>query len=232
MLDQILPATVIAVETRRDVDVATLFPAEQVAVQKAVPKRQREFATGRACAREALAAMGIERSPIPRGERGEPLWPTGVVGSITHCDGYRAAAVAPVSAVRGVGIDAEPHEPLPDGVLAAIASEDERAGLARLGRSTPEVCWDRLLFCAKEAVYKTWFPLTRAWLGFEDAHVELVASDATFTATLLVGAPVLDVPLDVLRGRWLARDGLVLCAIALVEEPAAAAGSQPAPASS
>lgn len=215
MIDEILPATVVSVETRHDVEDVVLFPAEQVAVERAVPKRRREFATGRACAREALSQLHIEPCPIPRGARGEPQWPPGVVGSITHCNGYRAAAVAPAGAILGVGIDAEPHEPLPDGVLQAIAGEAERAWIARLDRSSPAVCWDRLLFCAKETVYKVWFPLAHTWLGFEDAHIEVDAVAATFRAELLVSAPVVDAPPGVLHGRWLVRDGLVLSAIAL-----------------
>ncbi|HEX5851793.1 MAG TPA: 4'-phosphopantetheinyl transferase superfamily protein [Solirubrobacteraceae bacterium] len=219
MIEEILPATVVSVETRGDIEDAALFPAERLTVDRAVPKRRREFATGRACARDALAQLQVERYPIPRGARGEPLWPAGIVGSITHCEGYRAAAVARASAVLSVGIDAEPHEPLPDGVLEAIAAEDERAWIARLCHSTPAVHWDRLLFCAKEAVYKTWFPLTHSWLGFEDAHVEVDVAASTFVATLLVSAPAVEAPLDVLRGRWLVRDGLVLAAIALAAPP-------------
>ncbi len=221
MIEEILPASVASAEARSDADEATLFPAERLLVQRAVTKRRREFATGRACAREALATLGLEPCPIPRGERGQPLWPDGVVGSITHCDGYRAAALAPASAALSLGIDAEPHEPLPDGVLETICAQEERAGIARLQRAAPQVHWDRLLFCAKEAVYKTWFPLTHTWLGFEDASVELNAAAATFRATLLVEPPAHAQQLRALHGRWLVRDALVLTAIVL-QRPAAA----------
>ena len=96
-----------------------------------------------------------------------------MVGSITHCAGYRACAVARAAHVAGVGIDAEPHAPLPAGVLGQIARPEERPLLARAGRTEPAVHWDRLLFCAKEAVYKVWFPLAACWLGFEDAVLTL-----------------------------------------------------------
>ena len=86
---------------------------------------------------------------------------------MTHCAGYRAAARRPRPATwPRVGIDAEPHGPLPDGVLDAIALARGAAALARLA-ARPDVRWDRLLFSAKESVYKAWFPLTRRWLGFE-----------------------------------------------------------------
>jgi enterobactin synthetase component D / holo-[acyl-carrier protein] synthase len=220
VIEEILPAAAVSVESRGDIEDVVLFPVELAAVGRAVAKRRREFATVRACAREAFGLLGIEPAPVPHGARGEPLWPNGIVGSITHCDGYRAVAIAPASALTTIGIDAEPHEPLPDGVLEVIADEEERAWLARLGRSHPQVCWDRLLFSAKESIYKAWFPLAHSWLGFEDAHVELDLDTATFHAALLAPIPDhLDPSLGVLRGRWLIRDGLVLTAIAIAASP-------------
>lgn len=78
-----------------------------------------------------------------------------------------------------LGIDAEPHAPLPDGVLDHTSIEAEREVLAT--RDT-ELHWDRLLFCAKEATYKAWFPITQRWLGFEDAHITFERDDTIGTA--------------------------------------------------
>ena len=76
------------------------------------------------------------------------------------------------------------------------------------------MCWDRLLFCAKEAVYKAWFPLTGRWLGFEQAEITVEPEAGTFRADLLVpGAAVDGRALDRFTGRWLARDGLLLAAV-------------------
>jgi 4'-phosphopantetheinyl transferase EntD len=107
----------------RDEELETeLYAVERRAVHDAVPARRREFRTGRACARRCLERLGRPPGPIGCGPRGEPLWPTGVVGSITHCAGLRACAVAPAAAVRALGIDAEPNAPLPDGVAEVIAT--------------------------------------------------------------------------------------------------------------
>jgi 4'-phosphopantetheinyl transferase EntD len=115
-----------------------------------------------------------------------------------------------------VGIDAEPNEPLPDGVLGEIARAEEREQLRELARLEPSVCWDRLLFSAKEAVYKAWFPLAERWLGFEDATLSLDLARGAFEAQLLVsGPPVGADRLRSLGGRFLARDGLVLTAVSL-----------------
>jgi 4'-phosphopantetheinyl transferase EntD len=214
VIEEILPPEVAAAEAFDDAAPAVLFPAEEAAIARAVPKRRSEFATGRACARAALAKLGLPPSPILPGPRGAPQWPAGVAGSITHCAGYRASAVAHLTDVAGIGLDAEPNAPLPDGVLERIAVAQERAWLPELAAAVPGVSWDRLLFCAKESVYKAWFPLTRRWLGFEQAAITVDPQAGAFTAELLEPAEALDGRrLAGFTGRWLARDGLVLTAI-------------------
>ncbi len=216
MIEEILPSGAIAVEAREDTMTAKLFPQEELVVSGAVEKRRREFTTARACAREALQKLGFPAAPIPSGERGEPVWPAGAVGSITHCEGYRACAVARSSEVVSIGIDAEPNAPLPAGLVGDIARPEELPRLDRLERERPELHWDRLLFSAKESVYKAWFPLARRWLGFEDAILEIDPSEGTFTARLLVTGPSLaDGPLCTLPGAWMVREGIILTSVAL-----------------
>ncbi|UQE73385.1 4'-phosphopantetheinyl transferase superfamily protein [Gordonia sp. PP30] len=227
MIELLFPRGVGTAESFGDPDDAVLLPAEESLVSRAVEKRRREVTTARHCGRTALSRIGVGPEPILRGERGMPLWPSNVVGSLTHCDGYRAAAVAYAMQVRSIGIDAEPHAALPDGVLDHTSLAAEREVLA--GRSG-DLHWDRLLFCAKEATYKAWFPLTRRWLGFEDAHITFTRDAATaapdgetvaagtFTSQILIDPATLDggAPLLTLPGRWLIADGLILTTIALV----------------
>lgn len=211
MLAEILPAAVRSAEAFDDLSPAALFPEEEELLAGAGPKRRGEFATARRCARNALGELGIAPGPLLRGPGGAPAWPPGVRGSMTHCAGYRAAVVGRSGEITALGVDAEPARPLPDGVLGMVTSPEERDRLAALAVAAPEVCWDRLLFCAKEAVYKAWFPLTGTWLGFREATVDL-DTDGGFHARL---HPVADSdgPRE-LAGRWLTRDGLVLAAIA------------------
>jgi enterobactin synthetase component D / holo-[acyl-carrier protein] synthase len=216
VIEELLPADVVCAEALEDPPDATLFPEEEPEVARAVEKRRREFVTGRWCARRALAKLGHPPVALPRGPKGEPRWPDGVVGAITHCEGYRAAAVAHRSLVRAVGVDAEPHAPLPDGVLDAISLPEERAWVARLAAERPDVQWDRLLFSAKESVYKAWFPLARRWLGFEEASLHVDATGRAFHARLLVPGPVVDGrEITGFTGGWLVAGGLVLTAIAV-----------------
>jgi 4'-phosphopantetheinyl transferase EntD len=216
VIEEILPAGVIAMETRDELMDARLYPEEELVVGRAVEKRRREFTTARVCARMALAELGFPAGPIATGERGEPLWPAGAVGSITHCDGYRACAVARSSEMLTVGIDAEPHAALPDRLIEDIATAEELPSLRELESELPSVHWDRLLFSAKESVYKAWFPLAKRWLGFEDAVVEIDSQAATFTARLLVEGPALaGHPLREFSGRWSVCDGIIVTAIAV-----------------
>jgi 4'-phosphopantetheinyl transferase EntD len=216
VLAEIVPPEVAADEAFGDLPDGVLFPEEEAVVARAVDKRRREFAAARACARAGLARLGVPPAPILPGLRGAPQWPPGIVGSITHCAGYRASALARAADMLALGLDAEPDDRLPDGVLNAVSSADERAGLDALAAAAPGPSWDRLLFCAKEAVYKAWFPLTQRWLGFADAVVTIDRERGTFAARLLVEGPVLEGrPLTGFTGRWLARDGLLLAAIAV-----------------
>jgi 4'-phosphopantetheinyl transferase EntD len=216
VIGDILPPQVAVQEVFGDEPRAELFPAEEAVIANAVDKRRREFTTARACARAALAKLGMSPVPIVPGPRGAPQWPKGVVGSITHCDGYRASAVARDRDIVTIGLDAEPHDTLPHGVLGAVASAGEQARIAALTAAVPCVCWDRMLFCAKEAVYKAWFPLTRRWLGFEDAVVDFAPGSQTFTARLLVAGPVVNgAVLDGFAGRWLVSDGFIATTIVI-----------------
>jgi 4'-phosphopantetheinyl transferase EntD len=215
VIEKLMPAAVASDESFTDVPESLMLPAEAAVVAKAVEKRRREFGTVRHLARRALAELGLDPVAVLPGAQREPLWPAGVVGSLTHCAGYRAAVVARAAEVHSVGIDAEPHGPLPDGVLEAITVPDELPRLAALTSADPTVHWDRMLFCAKEAVYKTWFPLMGSWLGFEDASVTLAPGGAFHARLLVPGPTVAGTVLTGFNGRWLVESDLVLTAICL-----------------
>lgn len=218
LIRAIIPEPAIAVDVRGDLSDGWLYPAEQQRVARAVATRRQEFTTARACAREALRRLGVPPQEIGTGAKGEPQWPRGVVGSITHCSDYRGAVVAHASQITTIGIDTEPNEGLPDGVLSAISLPEERTWVAKLAEVEPDVAWDRLLFCAKEATYKAWFPLARRWLDFEEALVSVDPVAGTFEARLkVVGPDVHGVPLSGFSGRWAVRDALLLTAIVLHE---------------
>jgi 4'-phosphopantetheinyl transferase EntD len=227
VLAELLPPAVVAVEAYDDVAPVDLFPEEQALIARAVDKRRREFTTVRGCARQALARLGYEPAAILPGQRGAPRWPAGIVGTMTHCEGYRACALALDRDVRTLGVDAEPDGPLPEGVLDAIALTEELDMLHELDARTTGVHWDRLLFSAKEAVYKAWFPLTAKWLDFSEARIAIDPEAGTFEATLLVPGPQMpEGPLAGFSGRWLSRRGLLLTSIVVTARSVAGSGDQ------
>lgn len=216
MIERILPDWAAVAESRQDGFEDGLYPEERQLVSGAVDRRRAEFATVRHCARLALAELGRPPAPILSGERGAPQWPAGVVGSMTHCAGYRAAVLAEQARAVSIGVDAEPHGPLPDGVLRLVARPEELVQLDELAAGQPELHWDRLLFTMKESVYKAWFPLTGRWLDFQQASVRIDPIGAGFVAELLVPGPRLaGVELRAFDGRFLVVAGLAFSAIVL-----------------
>ncbi|MEU0673747.1 4'-phosphopantetheinyl transferase superfamily protein [Streptomyces sp. NPDC006172] len=231
MIDKLLPEAVVVEaygeEGVREFGDAPLHPEEEVFVARAVLKRRREFALVRSCARHAMDKLGVPPQPVLPGERGAPRWPEGLTGSMTHCEGYGAAALARTAELASLGIDAEPHEPLPEGVLPVVALPAETERLRRLDGERPGICWDRLLFSAKESVYKAWFPLTRKWLDFSEADIDLhpgpatdaatvTAAQGTFRARLLVPGPLVGGRrLTHFDGRWTVEHGLAATVIAV-----------------
>lgn len=155
----------------RDVD-DQLFPEELAYLARALPKRRFEFGTARLCARRALAALGVPPAPlVPRDDR-QPVWPAGVVGSISHTDGYCAVAVAPSPPMQSIGLDVEKLQHIEARLAQAILTPRELAFV----RAQPEARRDDLIvlhFSAKEAYYKCQYPVTETFLGFHDVELEL-----------------------------------------------------------
>lgn len=208
-LGALLPEDVAVSELFTDPADLVLFPEEARVVAGAVTARRREFTTVRHCARAALARIGVAPQPIlpvrgaPAWAARAPGWPEGVVGSMTHCDGYRAAAVARRTAVASVGVDAEPNLPVPEGVSELTTLPEERDVLDGLAATDASIAWDRLLFSAKESVFKAWYPLTGRWLDFHECVIVPDPARGTFTATLRVPGPtVAGARVTRFDGRW------------------------------
>jgi 4'-phosphopantetheinyl transferase EntD len=229
LLAGLVPVGVRVAEAFGPAEPAALFPEEAAAVATAPERRRREFAAVRGCARAALVDLGVPAAAVPPAReaseawaRRAPVWPDGIAGSMTHCRGYRAAAVARRDVVASLGVDAEPHGPLPGRVLDRVTLTQERDMLLERAAERDDVAWDRVLFSAKESVFKAWFPLTRRWLRFEECRVDLRA-DGTLRATLLVPGPTVGgVRVEGFDGRWRALARHVATVVAMPAQPAAA----------
>lgn len=172
-----------------------LLGPERDAVSGAIGKRVLEFATGRALARRAMADLGLDPTPIPRAPDRAPVWPGGVIGSISHTHGLCAAAVARrdaiardgVGALRSLGVDVERLRPIKPRLRELILTPAERAAVAAAPRSEQDAR-TLLLFGAKEALYKCQHPVTGRYLGFQDVEAELTPDLRGFRARVLAEA--------------------------------------------
>ncbi|MFI5684182.1 4'-phosphopantetheinyl transferase [Streptomyces sp. NPDC051636] len=221
MIEELLPDSVVAVELHGDDQLrdAPLYPEEAALMARAVTKRRREFSSVRACARLAMEKLGVPAQPVLTGESGAPRWPAGLVGSMTHSDDYCAAALARATDLASLGIDAEPHDVLPEEIVSYVFLPPEADRLRRLAEERPDVHWDRILFSAKESVYKAWFPLTGQWLDFAEADIEIVPEPGSgpqgrLHAELLVPGPLVGGRrVGRFEGRWSVRRGVVTTAV-------------------
>jgi 4'-phosphopantetheinyl transferase EntD len=175
---------------------AQLLPDERrVLSASAVAARRLSFAMGRVAARRALVALGqFERFALVQGRRGEAIWPAAVVGAITHSADVALAATAWRIDAAGVGLDIEPlARRVRSGVKKHIADGDEQSWIMQ----GPGGCWPeievaqreqdarlKMLFCAKEAVFKAFYPLAQVHLDFLDAKLRWIAELNRFDGTL------------------------------------------------
>lgn len=213
-MSDLFPPGVILVESDILVNPDQLLPKERSIVQLASSKRKREFATGRILAHRAMSVLlGTEHQyPILRGNGGEPLWPDEVVGSITHCDGYCAAAVALKHQFLSLAIDAEPLAPLEDEVLNRICDDVEIQMIDRL-ESKGKKFWRAIIFSGKECIFKSQYPTRRNFVDFQDIRISISPETNTFLGYEkdICGNPTSK---PAFRGRYCTDGGFVRTAIA------------------
>lgn len=156
----------------RDGDEAALLPDEARSIPSRHSERLRASGAARLAARRLLREAGLGDRAVPRGASGEPIWPAGWTGSLAHDETMALAALGRIEDVRSLGVDVEPREPLPEELLALVVGSQDRLP----SPAGPESA--RLVFSAKEAVYKAVFPLDRRILDYEDIAVNFVAGKA------------------------------------------------------
>lgn len=166
----LLPAGVAAVESTTTVSDATLTVTERALIASAVPDRVREFATGRWCARQALSKLGIVGFSLLADSSRAPIWPEGIVGSITHVNGFCAAAVGRTDEFAGIGIDVEHESAVTADLWPLLFTVEERAWLVQLADEQRDRM-AALLFSAKESFYKCQYQFRKQWLDFTSVRV-------------------------------------------------------------
>ena len=190
-----------------------LFAIESAVVAQAVNKRRREFKAGRVLAREAMAELGLPAQPIPASDHGAPIWPRGVVGSISHTDRWCVAVVARSTKVQALGVDVEDNRPLDRSLLRMICTEAERRRLS-CKPDAVALMEAKRIFSVKEAVFKALSPfLNLRFIGVEAITISFDRMSWTATpedpslARRLNGQP--------LRGHWTEWNHLIGTLIAI-----------------
>jgi len=182
-LGALLPPPLVHSFSREFVETAPFTIDEEAYAARVRPKRLRDFATGRRCALAALAGLGVQIAGLGREPDGRPRWPSGTVGSISHCDGLCLAVVARADAVVALGADVECRKPWPDDVIEEVATPAEAEWLARLGPQQ-SLTLDTVLFSAKESVFKALYPRVGRFFGFEEVDIMLDVAAGSFAAHL------------------------------------------------
>ncbi len=172
------------------------------------------FQLGRFAAHEALRKLGFnEQVPILRSTEGAPVWPDGIVGSISNTSGAAAAAVARRTDYLSIGIDIESENRTirPD-TARFICTENELEAHAR--GDLPLL----RLFCAKECVYKAVAPLFHRFIGFKDVELSWKHGDASWSVKpLLKDLPHL--PWETLRIFSFPHSGLIVSILWIPQSP-------------
>ena len=196
------------------------FPEELAELPRAVDSRRREYLAGRIAAHRAMEKLGLAARPVLSSRSRAPVWPRGLVGSLSHNATTCVAVVARASQVRSLGVDVEDDSPLPADLIATVCTLDERAWLA----SRPEVSrrlLAKLIFSAKEAVYKCQFPISRKVIDFTSVLVTPDMDTGQFEATFLEDAGAFRVH-DRLTGRFAISDHLIHTAMVFAPNMASA----------
>jgi 4'-phosphopantetheinyl transferase EntD len=226
LVHDLFPEGVLAATAPIQPDASGLFPEEAQLVERAVASRRHEFAAGRRSARALLARLGELPAPLLRDRHRAPVWPRGVIGSISHASDRVAVAVTRLGAVRSVGIDLEHADPLEPALWAKICTATELDRLRGAARERETGLAVRLLFSAKEALYKCVHPFAQRFIGFHEVEIE--TTDAgRFAARLPMDVERALPPGSELEGQYRLRGSWILTGLTLRGEAPQSPSSTP-----
>jgi 4'-phosphopantetheinyl transferase EntD len=174
----------LAVVSERNLVDYALHPEEELILSpSACPRKQVEFALGRAAAHLALGQLGLENpGPVLRGPGGEPLWGDGIAGSITHCFPWSAAVVVDSLRPFTVGVDLETMEGMQGTDISHLVCRDAELDWVRCGDFRERLT---MIFSAKEAIYKASFPFCRRYIDFKEVELTWMPEQNRFQAEFL-----------------------------------------------
>jgi enterobactin synthetase component D len=154
-------------------------PALPDPLRHAVAKRRAEYLAGRLAAGQALTRLGAGTACPERHPDGQPLWPAGFTGSITHSGSCAAVVVARTSDYLALGLDLEPlmADQAAQRLHTRILTPDERNRFQTALATQPGELITTA-FSLKESLFKALFPATGCRFWFQDAQVVALQSDS------------------------------------------------------
>ena len=212
MIENLFSNKVIVLNATQEMWEGHLYPEEQECIRKAVPKRRREFTAGRLCAREVLFRLGVGNFPLLVGPGRAPLWPKNIVGSISHCHNLCVVVATNDKGIKGLGVDVEMAGPLEKSVLELVCTEKEKQWIA----DTPPLIGSdmgKIIFSAKESLYKSLFSFTRKPLDFMDVQVVINTQTDEFDVELFNEQAAECVKQYILRGHYFWSDDHVFTGV-------------------
>lgn len=214
LLRPLFPASAHCVFSSAPPDTFKLHASEENTTTRMSPVRLRDFGHGRACARLALKQLEVFDCPVPVGKQREPLWPNDIVGSLSHTNHFAAAVVARRSEITSLGIDLEPAENLPENILARVCRAEE---IERLSAGEEHYRQAKLIFSAKESLYKCLWPIRKSFIGFQEMEITLFEQDRSWSATSHTDLYPESLVAR-LRGRYLLTDELIISSSYILAE--------------
>ena len=214
LIASLFPEEVMVIEANPEMIQGTLYTEEATLISNAMPKRRQEFIAGRICARRALAKFGIKNFPLLMGRDRMPVWPPGVVGSISHSDGYCGVAIAKQTEIESVGLDVECVRKLERDCWKQICTQQELSWINSLPINDQEK-FIFLIFSAKECLYKCQYIISKQWLNFYDVAISLKPDIGEFEAKFLVSVGSFFTKRTCLKGKYLFNCDYVFTGMAL-----------------
>ena len=148
---------------------------------RACQRKREEFTLGRTAARLALERLGIQKSPsILRCQDGEPLWPAGVAGSITHCYPWTIAVVAKGTERFTIGIDLEDVQRIKEIDISKLICTENELDWVYVGADFRKRL--AIIFSVKEAIYKAFYPLCHRYIDFKEVTLSPLTQPDCFRA--------------------------------------------------
>ncbi len=139
-------------------------------------RRAAQHKAGRIAAAKVGARLSGKPCNVARGMDGAPIWPNGLRGSISHCNGRSVAIAGHAGNWCGLGIDIEQH------LSVEVAKDIAPVALTPYERAhfKGDPLWIALIFSAKESLFKALSPLIDKRFDFDAAELCVDAHPAPY----------------------------------------------------